>query len=68
MQEYKIGCAVGRVHGTPDPERVKEASTRFLKQVMQSKKKAAKEGQTEVRFEKNGGKDGFTEKPGSAGR
>lgn len=48
MQEYKIGCAVVRVHGTPDPERVKEASVKFLKQAAQIKKRAAaKEGRTD---------------------
>lgn len=44
MEEYKIGPAVIRMHGKPDRERLKAASERFMKQVMQAKKKAAKAG------------------------
>lgn len=45
MEVYKVGCAVVRVHGNPDRERLKAASERFAKQVMAARKKALKEGQ-----------------------
>lgn len=43
MTEYKIGSATVRVHGTPDRDKLKAASERFMKQVLAAKKKAARE-------------------------
>ena len=43
--EVKVGCAVVRLHGVPDRDRLKAASERFMKQVMAAKKKALKDGQ-----------------------
>lgn len=43
MTEYKIGSATVRVHGTPDRDKLKSASERFMKQVIAAKKKAARE-------------------------
>ena len=40
MQEYKIGCATVRIHGKPEQEKIKAATTTFLKKVTVAKKKA----------------------------
>lgn len=44
MSEYRIGSAIVRVHGNPDPERLKTAAERFMKQAIAARKKALKEG------------------------
>lgn len=43
MQEYKIGCATVRMHGKPDRERLKAATTIFLKKTERRKKQNEKE-------------------------
>lgn len=44
MTEYKLkGCTV-RIHGSPDMEKVKEATTAYLKKVERIKKSKAKKG------------------------
>ena len=47
MTEYKIGNATVRVHGTPDPDNLKAATLKFLKQVEQQRKKARNEARKE---------------------
>lgn len=45
VTEYKIGPAIVRMHGQPDREKVKAATEKYLKKVVQTKKqKARKEG------------------------
>lgn len=45
MQEYRIGNATVRIHGNCDPERLKAATARFLKQAeAQRRKNNRKEG------------------------
>ena len=39
MTEYKVGCARVRLHGTPDMDKVKTATERFLKRVEAKHKK-----------------------------
>lgn len=39
MTEYRIGNATVRLHGTPDPERVKKNTAAFLKRVEAQRKK-----------------------------
>lgn len=41
MEEYKIGRAIVRVHGTADPDRLRAATEKFLKKATAQKKKAA---------------------------
>ncbi len=41
--EYKIGSCIVRMHGTPDREKLKEATAEFLKAVQRNKMKARKE-------------------------
>lgn len=36
MDTTKIGNAVVRIHGTPDQERLKKATEKFMKQVMKT--------------------------------
>jgi hypothetical protein len=44
MQEYQFkGCTV-RVHGSTDPEKLREATKNYLKKVERSKKLKAKKG------------------------
>lgn len=44
MEEYRINNAVIRVHGSYDPEKLRESTIRFLKQAqIQRKKKKAKQ-------------------------
>ena len=45
MEVYKVGCAVVRVHGNPDRDKLKAASEIFMKKVIAARKKALKEGQ-----------------------
>ena len=40
--EVKVGCAVVRLHGTPDRERLKAASEQFMKKAIAARKKAKK--------------------------
>lgn len=42
MTEYRIGRAIVRIHGTPDSNKLKEATTRFLKQVEAQRKRNKK--------------------------
>jgi hypothetical protein len=42
MTEFKIGKAIVRIHGKPDQERIKAATTIFLKKVEAAKRKAKK--------------------------
>lgn len=37
MKEYKYGNVTVHVHGTPDPEKVKEAVIKFVKAVEKEK-------------------------------
>ena len=39
MTEYRVGNATVRLHGTPDTERVKQATTSFLKRIEAKRKK-----------------------------
>lgn len=39
MEEIKAGKATIRIHGTPDQERLKNATEKFMKQVMKSDSK-----------------------------
>lgn len=39
MTEYRIGNATIRLHGTPDVDKVKTATERFLKRVEAKRKK-----------------------------
>lgn len=39
MDTTKIGNAVVRIHGTPDQERLKKATEKFMKQVFKDSKK-----------------------------
>jgi hypothetical protein len=42
MTEYKIGSATVRIHGNANQEKIKAATTIFLKKVIAAKKKASK--------------------------
>jgi hypothetical protein len=42
MQEYKIGCATVRMHGTYDKENVQAATVRFLRQIEKQKRSKKK--------------------------
>lgn len=44
MQEYKFKNCTVRIHGSTDPEKIKEATTAYLKKVERSKKLKAKKG------------------------
>ena len=44
MQEYKFNSCTVRIHGSPDMEKVKEATTAYLKKVESIKKSKAKKG------------------------
>lgn len=39
MEQYIIGKATVNIHGSPDHERLKEATERFLRQVVIKKKR-----------------------------
>ena len=39
MEEIKAGKATIRIHGTPDQERLKKATEKFMKQVFKDSKK-----------------------------
>ena len=41
MTEYKIGPAIVRIHGQCEPEKLREATTQFLKKVEARRKRAA---------------------------
>ena len=41
--EYKIGNCIVRMHGTPDREKLKEATAEFLKAVQRKQMQARKE-------------------------
>ena len=43
MEQYQIGNAIVRVHGTCDPDNLQKATARFLKQVETHRKKARNE-------------------------
>ena len=42
MEEFKIGNATVRIHGKPDQEKIRTATTIFLKKTEAAKKKAKK--------------------------
>lgn len=42
MTEYIIGKAKVRVHGSPDPDRLKEATEKFLKKAEIQRKRCSK--------------------------
>lgn len=42
MEEYRIGKAIVRVHGSPDPEKLKAATAQFLKEVLRAQHAAEK--------------------------
>lgn len=42
--EYKIGRAIVRMHGTPDPENLKAATLKFMQKVEQKRRQQKKEG------------------------
>ena len=44
MQEYKLSNCTVRIHGSPDMEKVKEATTAYLKKVERIKKSQKKKG------------------------
>lgn len=46
--EYRIGRAIVRIHGTPDQEKFKAATERFLKKVEASKRAKKKGGVVNV--------------------
>lgn len=43
MTEYKIGCATVRIHGEVDREKVKAATTAYLKKVEAARRRKGKE-------------------------
>ena len=43
--EYKIGRAIVRMHGTPDPENLKAATLKFMQKVEQARRKQRKESE-----------------------
>lgn len=46
MTEYKIGCATVRIHGEVDQEKIKAATTTFLKKVEAERRRKGKEKKT----------------------
>lgn len=46
MEQYKIGCAVVRVHGSTDRDRLKAATEKFLKKAENQRKKRTPENKT----------------------
>ena len=42
MAEYKIGNATVRIHGSADPEYIKEATTAFIKRAEAQKRKSVR--------------------------
>jgi hypothetical protein len=42
VTEYKVGKATVRIHGNPDPEKVKVATVKFLKQAEKQRKRSQK--------------------------
>lgn len=42
MTEYKIGSATVRIHGTPDRDKIREATEKFMKGVMKCEKQKKK--------------------------
>jgi hypothetical protein len=47
VTEYQIGKATVRIHGNCDPDNLKAATLKFLKQVEQQRKKARNEARKE---------------------
>lgn len=43
--EYRIGKAIVRMHGTPDREKLEEATLKFMRQVEMRKRQQKKEEQ-----------------------
>lgn len=41
--EYKIGSCIVRMHGTPDREKLKEATAEFLKAVQRKERQTRKD-------------------------
>jgi hypothetical protein len=44
MQEYKFKNCRVRIHGSPDPEKIKEVTKNYLKKTERIKKLKAKKG------------------------
>jgi hypothetical protein len=42
VNQFKIGKATVRVHGSPDPDKLREVTMTFLKKAEQQRKKAKK--------------------------
>lgn len=51
MTEYQFKNAKVRVHGTPDPDNLKAATQKFLKQAEAQKKKAAEQKNVKITYE-----------------
>ena len=43
MQEFRIGQATVRIHGRPDEEKLRAATEKYLKKMVQAKKKEKRE-------------------------
>ena len=48
MTEYTIGKAKVRVHGSPDPDRLREETLKFLKAAERQRKKVRNEARTKA--------------------
>ena len=48
MVEYQIGNAKVRIHGSPDPDRLREATLKFLKQAEIQRRKVQNEARKET--------------------
>ena len=43
MKQYQVGCAIVRIHGKPEPDKLKAASEVFMKKVWKFQKERLKE-------------------------
>lgn len=48
MQEFKVGCATVRIHGTVDEEKLKASTENFVKKVERNRKNGKKKKKTEI--------------------
>lgn len=48
MEEIKAGKATIRIHGTPDKERLKKATEKFMKQVMKTGSKRGQRNEKQI--------------------
>lgn len=44
MNEYRVGNAIVRMHGTPDREKIEAATVRFVKKIDRKKKQKEQKG------------------------